>query len=119
MTAPEYQQRRSHSQLTAYEACPRQYLHLRVEGLPSGGSWWNVGGSAVHGAIEDAEIEELDATGAIERFYVHFSEGIMRQVEEAGNTLHWRAARKGYEDGSWWSGAGPAMIQAYFDTRWR
>lgn len=127
---PTYRQRRSHSQVTSYEDCPRKYRHVRVEGLPEGGSWWNVGGTACHDSIEEYEHgmtmygpEYLAAPGPaiVESIFLrHFEAGVDRVASEQGASTEahpWRAAKKGVEDGAWWREHGPGMVANYIARR--
>lgn len=119
---PEYQTRRSHSQLTAYEECPRRYRHYRVDSAPEHAAWWSVGGTAVHGAIEAAETAHLGVEDAVSTFYTTLAVAVEMEERDHGLRATWRAAGSGNPDRTtegeaWWWANGPEMVRTYYATR--
>lgn len=117
LEVPTFRTRRSHSQLTAWETCPRQFWHYRIERHPEGASWWNVGGTAVHGTIESLNDPAIAGTVTPERavglFAYHFALGIEMAERDSGPKAGWRTANKGTEGELWWWTYGPEAVLKY------
>lgn len=117
---PEYRQVRSWSQLTDYEECGWCYKRKRIDKVEELPAWWNVGGTAVHAAIEAFELSEEREAGRdpaaylIQQFTKQFADGIAEMEAESGvQRSEWRAAKKGQEDEVWWWSAGMNMLRSY------
>lgn len=117
---------RSVSQLSAFRECGIRYKLTRVDGHAERPAWWNIGGRAVHSAIEAYELwingderswVDLGPLGPM--FNTHLDEEIARveaDLTERGKSVdrsEWRAARKGAENEAWWRKKGAEMVANY------
>jgi hypothetical protein len=125
----------SFSQGGTLDECGMQYRLQRLEpdvvGRPH---WANVGGTALHAAVEwfetqvakapgdavyaKARIEIAGGFGAI--WAKHFAEALTAQVLEtpAVPPAHWKAGGRGQSEGwTWWQVEGEEMLRRYLEPR--
>lgn len=104
---------RSHSQITGFEECGVRYALSDRERRPA---WWNVGGTAVHKAVEAINryamtgdiLEAVDVAGLWRR---GFAESVAMTEYQAGVPHEqWRAAARGSEAYDWWRVSGEEMV---------
>lgn len=110
----------SHSQLSEYARCGKSYQLRRRQNAPTTMSWWLVGGSAVHLAIERYNLSLVDAAewGEVgDEWYRAFDEVLSREVERHPDKDSWRSAgRAGAEQKEdWWRINGMSMVTSWVD----
>jgi len=116
---------RSVSQLEEYSDCGLRYrLARRTRGIVQTPAWWNVGGNALHAAIEELERAQAVAQPAprpiVEQWKHHLGAAITATFADhpdAGPLDRWRAARGGAEGYTWWLVEGERMLDAYVTMR--
>lgn len=114
------------SQVQLMGECGMKYWLRYRRGAPDRPSWAMVGGSALHGCIE--EIEKAFATRPDEMhilehvpelWKLQFTAQIQRTAAE--NPLFpietWHASKSGKEDRAWWDADGPEMVHRYLEWR--
>lgn len=114
---------RSVSQLNDFSDCGLKYrIARRTSGITQPPAWWNVGGNALHAAIE--ELERAQVTGAIpaalpDLWKHHIGQAITDTYAAApGISMDdWRAARGGAENFTWWLVEGSEMLNSYVNMR--
>lgn len=124
----------SFSQLTTLEDCGVKYRLQRLEGVPQVPQWANVGGTAFHLATEtyDRAVFNIQSIGARvpmitheiarDQWEVAFATTINTVAQETGvepgeEGQHWRAARGGAENYTWWLTSGPDFVYQYIKMR--
>lgn len=111
----------SYSALNNLTQCGERYRLERGLGIKSQPSWAQVGGSAVHAASEEADLEGGEAG---DLFKVHF-EACIRDQEQRSDmpSTDFKAtgrASKQYpnkEDRAWWEENGPLFVKNWIDWR--
>lgn len=105
---------RSHSQLSSYEGCGTQYA---LRHLDRSISWWNVGGNAVHYAIEGINrvwhtYNTLPDDSNVQTVWLESFQRVVSEHELISGVPHeaWRAASRGAEAYDWWRVEGEAMV---------
>lgn len=108
---------RSHSQITGFEECGVRYVLSDRERVPQ---WWNVGGNAVHGAIETinrvTQRKGVMPADALDDDTSQLWDGIFKEAvaetEYLSGVPHeaWRAASRGAEAYDWWRVEGELMV---------
>jgi hypothetical protein len=94
---------RSYSQVTSFAECGVRYALSDLDNAPA---WWNVGGTALHYALEAINLQRGSDT-----WPEAFGRAISEAVAESGVTPdRWRAAKKGAEGYDWWRVQGGAMV---------
>lgn len=94
---------RSYSQVTSFAECGVRYALSDLDAAPA---WWNVGGTALHYALEAINLQRGSDT-----WPESFGRAISEAVAESGVTPdRWRAAKKGHEGYDWWRVEGPIMV---------
>lgn len=128
----------SHSHLNDAGDCAAKYRMQRVESLPQVPQWANIGGTALHAAIEAFERKVLagegdivvvvdNAPGAWHRSWdidieatwqQHFEQTIAVVALTSGiPESRWRSSRKGAEGRTFWEVQGPLMLARYLAAR--
>lgn len=104
---------RSHSQLSGYENCGVQYALSDLESAPA---WWNVGGTAVHAAIESIN-RGTHIGGSVETLWSDVFERTVAETEITSGIGHpmWRAASRGAEAYDWWRVEGESMVSRWVE----
>ena len=108
----------SYSQVTGWLNCGEQYRLQKLERVPEVGSWWSVGGTAVHSATEAYDrlwcIDgDTDGFNAQERFEDALEDAIANS--RAADGFDWRSSRGQEKD--WWLEDGPRQVQGWIDWR--
>lgn len=108
---------RSHSQLSSYEGCGTQYA---LRHLDRSVSWWNVGGSTVHKAIETlnngyAKYATPPSDERASFAWEHTFGRVVEEMEMIYGVPHeaWRAAARGAEAYDWWRVEGEVMVKRW------
>jgi hypothetical protein len=116
---------RSVSQVTGYADCGTRYALDDLEAP----AWWNVGGRALHGCVEQinrwvadgADLTVGEKVGGTipsdERFQQAFDIEIAEtwQAHPGISREQWRVANRGKENYDWWRVEGPVMVQRYVE----
>lgn len=114
---------RSVSQLNDFSDCGLKYrLSRRTNGVTQPPAWWNVGGNALHAAIEELERAQVAGTitPALPDLWKHHIGQAITDAYAAAPGIpmdSWRAARGGAENFTWWLIEGESMLGAYVDMR--
>lgn len=109
---------RSHSQLVEYEGCGTKYAIGNLARVPS---WWNVGGNAVHSAIESInrtfayDGTTLPSRSNVADLWRETFHITVAEAEYASDVPHeaWAAAKKGAEAYDWWRVNGEDMVDRW------
>lgn len=127
--APALPSHLSHSQINTIGDCAAKYRMQKVAALPQIPQWANIGGSALHAAIEAFEhtVGKLgvpwtpDMTESYDTEVTwkhHFEDEIARVAASSPvPEVRWRSSRKGAEGRTWWEVNGPLMLRRYLDAR--
>lgn len=113
------------SQVQLMGECGLKYWLRYRRGAPERPSWAMVGGSALHGCIEEIENQPQTWQAAIAHHEVpdlwrqHFEAHIIQT--KVKNPLFpietWHASKSGKEDRAWWDSDGPEMVHRYLEWR--
>jgi len=111
---------RSWSQISAFEECGVRYALSDLATTPA---WWNVGGIAVHSAIERINLtvrsdpSVLDKATTQDRLWDEAFRITVAETEYTSGVPHaaWRAANKGAEAYDWWRVEGGLMVERWLD----
>lgn len=124
---------RSYSQVTAFAECSVRYALSDLDAAPA---WWNVGGTALHYAVETINrhiaaiqhvVTDPERIADVPVLWNGMlGRAISEAVKESGVTPdRWRAAKKGAEGYDWWRINGQAMVdrwinrlRALYDDGW-
>lgn len=97
------------------------WLKYRM-GAPELPSWAMIGGSALHGCIE--QIERDFAAGVVPTgdikvlWFERFGAEIKSKLDSSPFPIEtWHASRQGKEDRAWWDADGPEMVHRYLEWR--
>lgn len=107
---------RSYSQVQAFSECGIRYALSDLDVTPA---WWNVGGTALHYAVETVNREVLEPPWTEHAIETLWTNCLNRSVSET-ITEHptvgpdqWRAAKKGAEGYDWWRVHGLDMVRRW------
>lgn len=111
----------SFSQLTKFMECEVKHRIERSKLIPEPPAWWNIGGTAMHAAIEQweklrAEFRDLHGPSTLTGlFEQNFEAGIQKaeQAEDAPARAQWRAAKQGRENEAFWRKMAPNWCRTY------
>ena len=118
----------SNSQLTEYARCGKAYQLRRKQQAPSTYSWWLLGGSAVHSAIEEYNLSLAGFADNISDFRMFWSKTFARAYAEAivdyPDVDEWRTAGRAnsLQTYDWWHENGLDMVMSWVrfveENRW-
>jgi hypothetical protein len=111
----------SYSGISTWQDCGWKFYLSRVQQIPEKGSWWLVGGNAVHTASE--MFDKGEGTDPKTLFDEAWQVTCSRYITEGVDPTEFRTSGRKTreypqgEDAAWWLANGPGMVQNWIDFR--